>query len=240
MDIYEKTDIGCKRSENQDRVVTMRLDDSTVFAVVCDGMGGENAGSLASEKAIEVVCDRVKSAYRSGCDANSVKSLLINSVRTANAVVHDIASYDESKRGMGTTCVAAIRRGNMAYIVNVGDSRAYVIDGGIVRITKDHTYVMSLYEKGQIRFDELRTHPKRNMLIRAVGVEEKVFPDFFEAELSESGIVLLCSDGLCGVCDDEQILEAVENTPPEKTAEALIELALENGSTDNITAALIY
>ena len=77
MDIYEKTDIGCKRSENQDRVVTMRLDDSTVFAVVCDGMGGENAGSLASEKAIEVVCDRVKSAYRSGCDANSVKSLLI-------------------------------------------------------------------------------------------------------------------------------------------------------------------
>lgn len=239
MEIIAESSIGSVRSENQDRVSSIRLGPSAAFAVVCDGMGGENAGSFASETAISVISKRIESGYRPDSGENAVKSLLMSAVRTANAVVYDLSEVDPLKKGMGTTAVAVLRRDDMIYCVNVGDSRAYLIDGGIKQITKDHTAVMQLYESGKITFEEMKTHPNRNYLTRAVGVSEHVSPDYFELPADSKSMVLLCSDGLSGVCSDEEILSAVKGCPLAEIPKRLISLALERGSRDNITAAVI-
>ncbi|MGN0696903.1 MAG: Stp1/IreP family PP2C-type Ser/Thr phosphatase [Oscillospiraceae bacterium] len=239
MDIIAESSIGSVRSENQDRVSTIKLGPSAAFAVVCDGMGGENAGSFASETAISVISKRIESGYRPDSGENAVKSLLMSAVRTANAVVYDLSEVDPLKKGMGTTAVAVLRRDDMIYCVNVGDSRAYLIDGGIKQITKDHTAVMQLYESGKITFEEMKTHPNRNYLTRAVGVAEHVSPDYFELSADSKSTVLLCSDGLSGVCSDEEILSAVKGCSLAELPKRLIALALERGSRDNITAAVI-
>ncbi|MBQ8569226.1 MAG: serine/threonine-protein phosphatase [Oscillospiraceae bacterium] len=239
MEIYAMTDIGGRPDENQDRVNTLRLADNAVFAIVCDGMGGENAGSTASFKTMQIVSDRIMGGYRDDRDELSLKNLMINSVKTANAVVHEIAEYDETKSGMGTTCVAVLRKDNRIFCVNVGDSRAYLIDNEITQITKDHTVVMSMYENGEIEFEEMKTHPRRNLITRAVGVSETVNPDFFSMEINEGAAVLLCSDGLYGCCEDYMLYNAVKNVSPEKLPKKLIDMAIENGSGDNISAAVI-
>lgn len=230
---------GNVRSENQDRVKTLWLGTNTAFAVVCDGMGGENAGSFASEKAISVIAERVLRGYRDDCSDKALKTLLTSAVRTANAVVYDISESDPLKRGMGTTAVAVLRRNDMICCVNVGDSRAYLIDGDISRITKDHSVVMQLYESGQITRDEMRTHPQRNYLTRAVGVSENLTADYFEMKVGSGSIILLCSDGLSGVCSDEDILRTVRESSFSDIPKNLIDLAIENGSRDNITVAAI-
>ncbi|MBQ4310531.1 MAG: serine/threonine-protein phosphatase, partial [Oscillospiraceae bacterium] len=126
------------------------------------------------------------------------------------------------------------------FCANVGDSRAYVIGDDIKQITKDHTLVMSLYESGEITKDELRTNPKRNYLTKAVGVSEDLVPDYFEFEVDEDSLILLCSDGLYGNIDDDVILRTVKENHGEKIPRALVECALINGSTDNVTAAVIF
>lgn len=239
MQIIAESSMGNVRSENQDRVNTIELGPSAAFAVVCDGMGGENAGSFASETAISVISKRIESGYRPDSSSAAIKLLLMSAVRTANAVVYDLSETDPLKKGMGTTAVAVIRRRNVIYCVNVGDSRAYLINGGITQITKDHSAVMQLYESGKITFEEMKTHPNRNYLTRAVGVAEHVSADYFELNADSGSMVLLCSDGLCGVCSDEEILSAVKDCPLADIPKKLIGLALECGSRDNITAAVI-
>ena len=240
MDVFALTDIGVCRYENQDRVQLLQFGGDSAFAVICDGMGGENAGGVASGKAIKVISERVENGYRDDGDDNSVRSLIIDSVKTANAVVYDIAESDEELSGMGTTCVAVLRRKNHIFCANVGDSRAYVIGDDIKQITKDHTLVMSMYESGEITKDELRTNPKRNYLTKAVGVSEELVPDYFEFEVEEDALILLCSDGLYGNIDDDVILRTVKENHGEKIPRALVECALINGSTDNVTAAVIF
>lgn len=239
MEIIAESSIGSVRSENQDRVSSLQLGPDAAFAVVCDGMGGENAGSFASETAISVISKRIESAYRPESNENAVKSLLMSAVRTANAVVYDLSETDPQKQGMGTTAVAVLRRGNIIHCVNVGDSRAYLIDDDIRQITKDHSAVMQLFESGRISFEEMKTHPNRNYLTRAVGVAEHVSPDYFELSADNKSMVLLCSDGLCGVCGDDEILSAVKGCPLADIPKKLIALALKSGSRDNITAAVI-
>lgn len=240
LNIYAESATGSVRSENQDRTAALRLGDNAVFAVVCDGMGGENAGSFASQKAIDIVSDRIRNGYRPDISEKGIKNLLVGAVRTANAVVFDISENDVRKRGMGTTCVAALRRDNRVFCINVGDSRGYLItDGKISQITKDHSLVMQLFEKGQITKEQMKTHPQRNYLTRAVGVTENVSPDYFELDISDGDMILLCSDGLCGVCHDEDILNAVKNSAEDNIPAVLIRLAADCGSRDNITAAVI-
>lgn len=239
MYMIAESSTGNVRSENQDRVRTLRLGSDTAFAVVCDGMGGENAGSFASEKAISVIAERVERGYREDGSDKTVRALLTGAVRTANAVVYDISETDPMKRGMGTTAVAVLRRNDMLFCVNVGDSRAYLIDEGISQITKDHSVVMQLFESGKITRDEMMTHPQRNYLTRAVGVSETLLTDYFEMKVSRDSIILLCSDGLCGVCTDEDILRSVKGSRLSDIPKNLIALALEKGSRDNITAAVI-
>ncbi len=241
MNVYSGSDIGAFRAENQDRAFTAVLKGNAVFAVVCDGMGGENAGSFASEKSIEIISERIVSGYRADMNESSIRSLLTGAMRTANAVVFDISETDSDKYGMGTTCVAALRRDGKVYVANAGDSRAYLInEENITQITKDHTVVMQLYESGEITKEEMRFHPQRNYITRAVGVSDTINPDYFEADAADGDMILLCSDGLSGVCTDKQILDAVRGEKnAEKIPERLIALALECDSRDNITAAVI-
>lgn len=239
MNVFSETNIGLSRSENQDRVKTAILGDDVAFAVICDGMGGENAGSEASEKAINVIFERITKVFRRDYDENSIKNLLLSSVTTANAVVYDTAWSNSEKYGMGTTCVIAMCIGSKLHVVSVGDSRAYLISDKIEQVTKDHTMVMKMYENGEITKDEMKNHPKRNYITKAVGVSEQVVPDYYEIEFPDDAAVILCSDGLSNYCDESDIYNTVTRTQPEQISNELIKIALENGGNDNITVAVI-
>lgn len=237
---YSKTDIGTVREENQDRINVIELCENTFAAIVCDGMGGENAGSEASETAVTVISNIISRGFRKGADENSLRNLLISAVSTANAIVYEKSQLHEEMRGMGTTCVAAIFCEDNAHIVNVGDSRAYFIaDGEISQITIDHTIVMDMYSKGDIKKEEMKTHPKRNYLTKAIGVSDSVGPDYFEIKGLENTVFLLCSDGLTGICEDSDILHIINCASDGDPAEILVQHAIDAGSRDNISVIVV-
>jgi protein phosphatase len=239
LNVYSDTNIGLTRDENQDRVRTAALCEDAVFAVVCDGMGGENAGSEASERAIGIIYDRITKVYRPGSDSASIKNLLNSSINTANAVIYDLASSSSAKKGMGTTCVAVLRVKNKLHIMSVGDSRVYVINGKISQITKDHSVVMQLYENGEISKEEIKNHPRRNYITKAIGVSARISPDYFELDVSDDTVAVLCSDGLSNHCEESEIFRAVKETAAEDLPAKLVSLALDGGGLDNITVAVI-
>lgn len=240
MKCFCKTDIGLVRSENQDRVWSSLLEDGAASVIVCDGMGGENAGSVASQMTIDFMSERIQKGFRADMSRNYIRNLLITSVTAANSLVHDKATTEMDKTGMGTTCVAAIVYNNRAYIINVGDSRAYQIyDDCMQQITKDHTYVRRLVERGEITEAESRVHPDRNRITRAVGAENTITPDYFEIDLDEGNILLFCSDGLHSYGEDEEIAEIIVNNPIGKACDLLVDYALSNGGRDNVSVGII-
>lgn len=239
MEVFSETNIGLTRAENQDRVCTSVINDNTILAVVCDGMGGQNAGGEASSKAAQIIFDRITKVFRSDYDTKSIRNLLISSVITANSVIYDMALSSSELIGMGTTCVIALVSNNILYAINVGDSRLYVINHEIRQISKDHTVVMRMYEKGEITKEELKSHPRRNYITKAVGVETNIEPDYFEIELNINSAVLLCTDGLSNCCDEADIFEITKKYNAEEVPKQLINLALNNGGNDNITVAYI-
>ena len=240
MKCFSKTDIGLIRSENQDKVWTSQLEDDAVAVILCDGMGGENAGSVASQMTIDFMSDRILKGFRSNISRNYIRNLLITSVTAANSLVFDKAASERDKAGMGTTCVAAIVYNNRAYIINVGDSRAYQIyDDNMQQITKDHTYVRRLVERGEITEAESRVHPDRNRITRAVGAEKTITPDYFEIDMDEGNILLFSSDGLHSYGEDEEIAEIIVNNPINKSCDLLVDYALANGGRDNVSVAVV-
>lgn len=243
MNIYAKTDIGLVRTENQDSVWGEMLSDTACAAVLCDGMGGESEGGLASTIAVDVVSNRIKENFNEMMNRNSVRNLLITSVIAANSFVWDTART-KVHEVMGTTCVAAIVFGGTAYIVNVGDSRAYHLfsdgeDECIRQITKDHTHVQDLLDRGEITEDVMKTHPERHKITRAIGAEESVTPDYFELPLRTGDKILMCSDGLSAYGDDMDILDICFDSKTDECCENLIRYALKNGGHDNVSVALI-
>lgn len=240
MQVFARTDKGKKRQENQDRVRYKALDDETIFVIVCDGMGGENAGGEASEIAVNVIFDRITLNYRSNFDGNSIRNMMLSGVSAANTIIYSKSVNDRDKFGMGTTCVCAVIKKDIAYIANVGDSRAYILSGNnIVQITKDHTFVQMLYEQGKITKEEMSTHAKRNIITRAVGVNEKVDTDYFEEEITQNSIILLCTDGLSEYCSNETLLNIIDFDNINKSAQQLVSFANECGGKDNITLAIV-
>ncbi len=239
MMIYTHTDIGNKRIENQDTFAFCELEDA-VFAVVCDGMGGQNAGKEASSRSVDIIMDRVYTGYRPDLNPIKIRNLLIAAVRTANAVVYELGETIPECEGMGTTCVAVLIRYNKAFIVNVGDSRAYLITHEVKRITKDHSIVQDMLDNGEITADEVKNHPKRNVITKAVGVDEDIEPDFFEKNFPDGAAIILCTDGLYNYCDEGTMLKTIKDSDCVQPAQALVEIALaDKASTDNITAVVI-
>lgn len=235
-----KTDIGKKRKDNQDAVRSSFIEDNVSISVVCDGMGGAKSGEVASDVAVTNVFNRIMSGFRADADSNSIRNLMLSAVHAANTIVYEKSKEDIDKNGMGTTCVAVLVVNKHCYIVNVGDSRAYLLDDkGITQITTDHTYVQALLDQGIITEEEKKTHAMKNVITRALGVDDDVEVDYFEVEPTDNFTILLCSDGLSNYCSEEFIYNTVYGNNLDDAATKLIEHANEQGGKDNITVALV-
>lgn len=240
MEWFEKTDIGCVRKTNQDVCKTIfREDTQTAVLIVCDGMGGANAGNIASE----VACERFAHEMEQLDDVSDREvcaERMHLALRQANETVYEMSKGNPSLYGMGTTLVAACVKDAHAMILNVGDSRAYVLrDGTLVQITEDHSYVGQLVREGRITIEMAREHPQRNLITRAVGVDKTVQGDMFSMSLMPSDVLLLCSDGLSGMLTDAEMQKILLGTPVLSDAgEKLLHAAKEAGGRDNITIVL--
>jgi len=241
MEWFGLTDKGRVRLTNQDIFsITVKEPEGIALLVVCDGMGGANAGNVASRFAAEAFTDTAEPELLGELNENNRRELLSRGLREANGTVFTLASRQPEFRGMGTTLVSALVRNENATIINVGDSRAYILSGGEFRqISEDHSYVEEMRRIGRLTKQAARTHPRKNLITRAVGVEPEVSGDLFEVRLNADDVLLLCTDGLTGMVEDEAIAQAIaESHSLEDAGNALVKMALENGGRDNITVAL--
>ena len=240
MRIVGKTDIGMGRKENQDNYRAGRMQDDTVWAVVCDGMGGTRGGAIASSVAVETMENELLRGLAEPISAAGIHELLDNAAQRANTRVYDLARHDETKRVMGTTLVAVILKNNTVYYVHAGDSRAYLHRAGVLdRLTKDHSIVQEMIENGTLTEEEAVTHPKKNLITRALGVNDTLQLDYGERQVRSGDLILLCSDGLTNAAPEQAIAAALSETPFFETADKLISLALDAEGQDNITAVLV-
>lgn len=240
MECYQCCEIGRVRKENQDTVAVHMLPDG-LLAVVCDGMGGMQCGKEASEIAAKAFTESVLQSYRTELSDDAVGDLLRNAAADANHAVYTAAVDADLRMHMGTTLVAGLLRGNRCRLVNVGDSRAYLLhrEQAPTQLTVDHTAAQYLYERGDIEAEERATHPRRNELTRAVGVMSRVLADSVECELQDGDRLLLCSDGLYGMMTEDDIAAIVADGPFAEAAQRLTDKANENGGRDNISVILI-
>ena len=238
MNVYAKTDIGKTRETNQDAFDTGYFNDGTVWAVVCDGMGGVSGGQVASSLCIDKTVNAIKRSYRENMTVNNVKNMLVSAINAANSYVFDESLKDRELKGMGTTIVAVVIVNNIAVVAHVGDSRAYIVNDTIKQITKDHSYVQLLVDNGKITLEEAENHPDKNIITRAIGIEGFVDVDVDIVDIKEEDIILLCTDGLNGYVRDDDILKTVKEYGDSST-EKLVETANLNGGHDNITVVLI-
>lgn len=233
------SDKGLVRSSNQDAFAIGTMDDGSNWAVVCDGMGGANGGNIASRLAVDHFSASLKAGYRSGMSESSVKNLLETAVNAANIRVFDKSRESKELNGMGTTIVAVLIIGKTAYFSHAGDSRAYSFSNGeLTQLTRDHSIVQSMIENGKLTPEEARFHPRKNVITRALGVEESVSPEFNVYDLNDGDQLLLCTDGLTNFVDLGAIADVL-SADHESKAEALVEVANKNGGGDNITAVVI-
>lgn len=238
MNAFGLTDRGMVRMENQD---SFRFDlnerEDILCAVLCDGMGGAQAGSLASTMAVDTFMSHASYSLDSASDASDMQRILVEAVNYANIKVYDRSFADFSCMGMGCTLVALLINGKRCLIANVGDSRAYLINKGqIQQISRDHSLVEELLAKGQIKPEQVRNHPQKNIITRAIGVEASVKCDVFDLKLGNGSRILLCSDGLSNVLTDKEILEiSTENPEIDIACKHMLELALKRGAPDNVT-----
>lgn len=239
MQIFSKTDRGRVRTDNQDAYFAGKITDDSVFAVVCDGMGGANAGNVASELAVRHISEYVIRSYRDGMDMTDTEKTLKNAIVSANISLYDKAVNNAELAGMGTTAVAAFVKDGTAVIAHVGDSRIYLVNGEIKQLTRDHSVVQSLIESGKITPEDAKVHPRKNVITRALGAEENVAVDSDCLNLSNGDTLLLCSDGLTNFLDDKDILTVFQNNDISAVAERLVETANENGGGDNITVVTV-
>ncbi len=235
---FSITDIGKKRKLNQDYVYTSEMPIGALpnLFLVADGMGGHKAGDYASRCCIETIVEYVRSSLDVG-----IIPVLERAIHYANEVVRKQAASDEAYSGMGTTVVAAVVDGENLCVANVGDSRLYVVGNREIRqVTRDHSLVEEMVRMGGIRPEQARSHPDKNIITRAVGVEANIDIDFFKVKLEKGDIVLMCSDGLTNMIEDEEIRMILQGKRdlPDK-AEGLINAANNNGGKDNIAVVLI-
>lgn len=238
--VYGKTDTGKVREVNQDCFAHGSLGEMVEWAVVCDGMGGENSGDVASQMAVDVIGQHILQNYRQGMGINSIRAMILTAINAANAAIFERAQQSEAFHGMGTTVVVTVVRDGVAHIAHAGDSRAYLVTGQeLSQITRDHSVVQMMVEKGQITTEEARIHPQKNYITRALGVENSLEIDYCEVELGAGDRLLLCTDGLTNYLDESAIFEVLQSERnPDAACERLIEGANAGGGRDNITVVL--
>lgn len=240
MNIVGKTDKGVVRTSNQDAFEFGMLTDNTSWVIVCDGMGGANGGTVASSNAVKIIAEYIQSSYQESMSLNSIKALLQSSVYGANVRLYDMSNKIESLNGMGTTVVALVISNDVAQIVHVGDSRAYLFrDGKLVQLTKDHSIVQSMVDSGEITPEEALIHPNKNVITRALGVKDEVDIEYNEIGFLPKQKLLICTDGLTNYVPVNEIEEILNNNPTQNCADLLVELANKNGGGDNITVVVV-
>lgn len=236
-----QTDIGRIRMLNEDRAIIQNM-KGFVLAIVADGMGGHQAGDVASQMAIELIQKHLKQSLHESSTLEECKLCLEEAILKANQEIFEVASGREQFHGMGTTVVAALQtHDNTMIIAHVGDSRAYKIDqNSIVQLTEDHTLVNELLKYGQLTPEEADHHPRRNVITRALGTDQEVQVDVQELVWKEQEIVLLCTDGLSGMVDEASIFTLTRSDANlQKAADRLVQAALEAGGDDNVTVILL-
>lgn len=238
MKIHSKTDIGNMRSSNQDAFFAGELSKDVAFAVVCDGMGGATAGNIASSTAVKVISEYIMRSYRIGMDCFEAEKMLKNAIQSANIEVYDMTLKDTTLSGMGTTAVVVIILGKNAVIAHVGDSRAYLADRKLIQLTRDHSVVQTLIESGEITPEDAKIHPRKNVITRALGIEEEVVVDSTVVDLGQNYTILLCTDGLTNFVEQADILKTIKKKD-DLVAEKLVELANLGGGGDNITVVTL-
>ncbi|MEF2837495.1 MAG: Stp1/IreP family PP2C-type Ser/Thr phosphatase [Oscillospiraceae bacterium] len=241
MQSWGLTDPGCVRKQNQDAFRIEQLDRGTLLCVVCDGMGGAKSGNVASTLASEVFVEEIRRNWVPGMASDRIDLMLKNAVKLANFTVFDQSAQIEEFAGMGTTLVAALVRENRATLVNVGDSRIYGIDrDGIRLLTKDHSFVQMMVDRGDLTPEEAKTYPGKNLITRAIGTEPMVMCDIYHREVSKGDYLLLCSDGLSNVMDDQEILfEVAHGVNKQYCCQRLLAIAKNRGAPDNVTSVLV-
>lgn len=232
------TDVGRKRKLNQDYVFASGKPQGNMpnLFIVADGMGGHNAGDFASKYTVETIVSEIRNSFE-----KNPTIIIKKAISAANTGVRREASLDPSLAGMGTTVVVATVIGRYLQVANVGDSRLYVVNSEEIRqITKDHSLVEEMIRLGAIDRADARLHPDKNIITRAIGVREEVEVDFFTIELKPCDTILMCSDGLSNMLEDEEIKKIVNNKwGINEIAEELIKQANNNGGKDNIAVVLV-
>ena len=241
MQSWGLTDAGCVRKQNQDAFQIEQLDRGTVLCVVCDGMGGAKSGNVASTLAVEVFVEEIKRSWKSSMDQDRIDMMLRSAAKLANFTVYDQAKQFSEFDGMGTTLVAVLIKSRKATVVNVGDSRAYWINSeGIQQVSIDHSLVQMMVDRGELTPETAKTYPGKNFITRAIGTEPIVDCDVSHLELSKGEFLLLCSDGLSNVLDDQEILfEIVHGVNHADCCQRLLDIAKNRGAPDNVTAVLM-
>ena len=241
MNIYGKTDVGKSRNVNQDAFAYGQPSEESCFAFICDGMGGQNGGNIASQTMRDILLDQLFKELSKPSSIDSASKVLANAYITSNKRIFDKAVSDENLKDMGTTVVSAILIKNDLLIGNVGDSRAYLYTNGMLtQATVDHSYVQMLVDSGDITEEAARLHPRRNEITRAIGIDSNVEYDFVCSKVRRGDRILLCSDGLSSMCSNDEIRQILEAKKDLKqSVSRLIALANSNGGCDNITVILM-
>jgi PPM family protein phosphatase len=236
------TDTGRRRANNEDNMISILPDDPHVLAqkgillIVADGLGGHDKGEVASEMVVSEVSKR----YYDDAENEDVVSSLLQAIQQANEAVYTGSiEGGMTERVMGTTCTAAVLLDDHAYIMNVGDSRAYLVrQGGVRQVSLDHSWVAEQVRAGILTAEQARGHVQRNVITRCMGAHLNVEVDVFKEIMQPGDILLLCSDGLSNMVSDEEIGAIVQQLTPQESATQLVALANENGGSDNITVVV--
>lgn len=233
------TDKGAVRQQNQDAYYLSVPKSGLVVAVVCDGMGGAKAGNVASTLAVDSFVDVLHAG--DGLAETQLGAILLEAAERSNQAVFHRAGIDSDCLGMGTTMVAVLMKDAVAHILNIGDSRCYLVtEAGIIKLTRDHSVVEDLVVRGEITPEEARLHPRKNLITRALGVEEHVRADLYQTPVGVGDYLLLCSDGLSNVVTEQELLyEILHGSEPESCCARLLQIAMERGAPDNVTAVLL-
>lgn len=239
MQVFSQIDIGLKRKSNQDACFTGRLYENTVLVIVCDGMGGANAGNVASETAVKCISEYVGKSFRKSMKEKDMADMLKNALISANIEIYDMSRENNDYLGMGTTAVVAIVQSDKAIICHAGDSRAYIVNDDIVQLTKDHSIVQTLIESGKLTPDEAKMHPRKNVITKALGAEEDLSPDTVTIDLKERDNLLFCTDGLTNYVETPDIFNIFTTNEINNVAYSLVERANQNGGGDNITVVTV-
>lgn len=236
MRVFGKTDVGLVRKINQDFIFYSRESVGAFpnLFIVADGMGGHNAGDFASCYAVECFLSYIKNSK-----PDALIRMVDEGIKYANKKIMEKAAEDENLRGMGTTMVVAYIEDGQLFVANIGDSRLYLLDKQINQVTEDHSFVATLVRAGELTPAEARVHPDKNVITRAVGAAENAKVDFFEVDLEPGDQILMCSDGLSNMVEDEVLYDIVKNTYIGDVVDGLIDEAKRNGGSDNIAVIVI-